>query len=85
MRCCLALIDLVCDFDHLQRHPKLQCGPEFLPHLSGGGVGMGLPMGVQVSVTWARYGVLGACWGTEELGWNERSREEITRREITIK
>jgi hypothetical protein len=23
--------------------------------------------------------------GTEELGWNERSREEITRREITIK
>jgi hypothetical protein len=29
--------------------------------------------------------VLGACWGTEELGWNERSREEITRREITIK
>jgi hypothetical protein len=25
------------------------------------------------------------CWGTEELGWNERSREEITRREITIK
>jgi hypothetical protein len=30
-------------------------------------------------------GVLGACWGTEELGWNERSREEITRREITIK
>ena len=31
-----------------------------------------------------RHLVLGACWGTEELGWNERSREEITRREITI-
>jgi hypothetical protein len=37
MRCCIALIDLVCEFDPLQRHPKLQCGPEFLPHLSGGG------------------------------------------------
>ena len=28
---------------------------------------------------------LGACWGTEELCWTERSWEEITRREITIK
>ncbi len=31
------------------------------------------------------WSVLGACWGTEELGWNERSRKKITRREITIK
>jgi hypothetical protein len=23
--------------------------------------------------------VLGTCWGTEELGWNERSREEKLR------
>jgi len=22
-------------------------------------------------------GVLGACWGTEELGWNERSRKKL--------
>ena len=21
--------------------------------------------------------VLGACWGTEELGWNERSRKKL--------
>jgi len=21
--------------------------------------------------------VLGACWGTEELGWNERSRKQL--------
>ncbi len=26
--------------------------------------------------------VLGACWGTEELGWNEGSWKKITRREI---
>ena len=26
--------------------------------------------------------VLGVCWGTEELGWNEGSRKKITRREI---
>jgi hypothetical protein len=37
MRCFLALVNLVCEFDPLQRHPKLQCGPEFLSHLGGGG------------------------------------------------
>ncbi len=36
MRCYLALVDLVYEFDPLQRHPKLQCGPEFLSHLDGG-------------------------------------------------
>ena len=55
MRCCIALVDLVCEFDPLHRHPKLQCSPGFLPHLDGGAV-MGLPMGAQVSVSWARYG-----------------------------
>jgi hypothetical protein len=24
-----------------------------------------------------RITVLGACWGTEELGWNERSRKQL--------
>ena len=38
-----------------------------------------------ILIAMAMQHVLGACWGTEELGWNERSREEITRREITIK
>jgi hypothetical protein len=37
MRCYLALVDQVCEFDPLQHHPKLQCGPRFLPHLGGGG------------------------------------------------
>ena len=37
MRCYLALVNLVCKIDPLQRHPKLQCGPGFLSHLGGGG------------------------------------------------
>ena len=37
MRCYLALVNLVCEIDPLQHHPKLQCGPGFLSHLGGGG------------------------------------------------
>jgi hypothetical protein len=39
--------------------------------------GRGGVSGQEVTVRREDESVLGACWGTEELGWNERSRKKL--------